>query len=127
VKCFRPARQGSGARRFEPFGIPYVGFLFRCASDPLHGGLIAIFQATGKIAPDDKAQGRALMKGLLARGTDLRAPGSWMGSASRGPYISYLSGGGSVGEYKVLVLTERLPKHPQTREGNLRMERGQVR
>jgi hypothetical protein len=31
-----PARQERGVRRFEPFGIPYVGFLFRCASDPIH-------------------------------------------------------------------------------------------
>jgi hypothetical protein len=67
------------------------------------------------------------MRGLLARGTDVRAPGAWQGSASRVPFISYLAGGGSLGSDKVLVLSGRLPTHPKTRDGNRRMDGGQVR
>jgi hypothetical protein len=95
--------------------------------DILHSGLTGIFQATGKSSPADKAQGKALMKGLVARGSDVKAPGPWQGSASRVPFISYLAGGGSLGEDQVLVLSGRLPNHPKTRDGNPRMEGGQVR
>jgi hypothetical protein len=95
--------------------------------DILHTGLSAIFQVTGKTSAADKAQGRALIKGLVAHGIDVPAPGPWMGSASRVPYISYLSGGGAVNDDQVLVLSGRLPDHPRTLQGNPQMGGGQVR
>jgi hypothetical protein len=95
--------------------------------DIFHSGLTGIFQATGKYTLAEKARGKALMKGLLARGTDVKAPGPWQASASRVPFISYLAGGGSLGEDQVLILSGRLPNHPTTRNGNPRMEGGQVR
>jgi hypothetical protein len=95
--------------------------------DILHAGIVGIFQATGKTTPEDKLQGRALVKGFTAHGTDVPAPGPWMGSASRVPYISYLAGGGSLGPDKVLVLSGRLPRHPNTLNGDAIMTGGQVR
>jgi hypothetical protein len=110
--------------RMELPGQPIIWFR---ELDILHTGLSAIFQATGKTSTEDKAQGRALIKGLVAHGTDVPAPGPWMGSASRVPYISYLSGGGSVDEGQVLVFSGRLPQHPRTLNGDRRMQGGQVR
>jgi hypothetical protein len=95
--------------------------------DILHTGLVGVFQATGKIVPKDRAQGRALIKGLTAHGPDVPAPGSWGSSASRVPHISYLSGGGSIDRDQVLVLSGRLPRHPRTIQGTARMTGGQIR
>lgn len=118
-------------RRSDPeepsWNLPGESIAWSRELDILHSGLVGIYQATGKTSPADKAQGRALIKGLTAHGTDVPAPGAWAASASRVPFISYLAGGGSLGEDKVLVLTGRLPRHPRTRNGNPRMEGGQVR
>jgi hypothetical protein len=95
--------------------------------DILHTGLVGIFQATGKTRREDKKQGRELIRGLTAHGTDVPAPGPWASSASRVPFIAYLSGGGSIDRDQVLVLSGRLPSHPRTLNGNTRMADGQIR
>jgi hypothetical protein len=95
--------------------------------DILHTGLVGIFTATGKISSNDKRQGRSLIRGLTAHGTDVPPPGPWAASASRVPYISYLAGGGSLDRDQVLVLTGRLPRHPRTLNGDATMTAGQIR
>jgi len=95
--------------------------------DIFEDGLSAIFQRVGKTTPEDKAQGRALAKGLVARGADLPAPGYYMSSNSRVPYISYLGRGMSLGSGKLFVLTGTLPRYPRTRAGEARMGGGQLR
>lgn len=95
--------------------------------DILHTGMVGLFRTTGKTGPADKAQGRALIKGLTAHGTDVPPPGPWASSASRVPFISYLSGGASIDRDQVLILTGRLPRFPKTLDGTPRMTGGQVR
>ncbi|MCC5647868.1 hypothetical protein LC607_34185, partial [Nostoc sp. CHAB 5824] len=95
--------------------------------DILHTGLVGVFQSTGKLSKKDRAQGRALIKGLTAHGPDVPAPGQWAASASRVPHIAYLSGGGSIDRNQVLVLSGRLPRYPRTIEGAPRMTGGQIR
>ena len=90
--------------------------------DIFHTGLVGIFTAVGKTSPEDKAQGRALVRGLAAKAADLPEPGSAMSSNSRVPYISYLSRGLALEADHVAVLTGRLPSHPRTLDGNPTME-----
>lgn len=118
-------------RRSDPveasWNLPGPPIVWSRELDILHTGLVGIFQATGKTSPADKAQGRALIRGLTAHGTDVPSPGPWQCSASRVPYISYLSGGASLGSDQVLVLSGRLPRHPSTRQGAAKMQDGRVR
>jgi hypothetical protein len=95
--------------------------------DIFEDGIAAIFQRVGKTSEADKAQGRALIRGLVARGAELPAPGYYMSSNSRVPYISYLGRGMSLGPGRILVLTGTLPRFPRTRAGEARMGSGQVR
>ena len=95
--------------------------------DIFHGGIVGIYGGNGKTSPAEKAEGRALVKGIAARGGDLPPPGNSMSSNSRVPYIAYLSRGMSLDKEYVVVITGKLPTHPRTLRGNATMGTGQVR
>ena len=92
-----------------------------------NSGIIGLFQATGKTTAADKAQGRALVRGLTARGEDLPPPGDAMSSNSRVPYIAYLNRGLNLERGHVMAITGRMPRFPGTLAGQPRMAGGQVR
>ena len=86
-----------------------------------HGGITGIYAGNGLTSPEQKAEARALVKGLTARGGDLEPPGSDMSSNSRVPYISYLSRAMNLADGYVAVLTGKLPTFPPTLAGATRM------
>ncbi|WP_046243296.1 hypothetical protein [Hymenobacter terrenus] len=95
--------------------------------DIYHGLIGSIYQLVGKTTAAEKAEGRALVKGITSTGEDVPAPGNAMSSNSRVPYISYLSRGLNMDKDHVLVITGKLPKYPKTIQGEPVMAGGQVR
>jgi hypothetical protein len=95
--------------------------------DIFHGGIAAIYAGVGKTSPEEKAEGRALVKGIAAKGADLPPPGNAMSSNSRVPFISYLSRGLSLQNGYVAVITGTLPTFPKTLSGQAKMSKGQFR
>lgn len=120
-----PVRKNGPKAPLNPFEQKDFGWLRDL--DIFHGGIAVIYANVGKNSPAEKAEGRALVKGIAAKGGDLPQPNNSLSSNSRVPYISYLGRGLALEDNYVAVITGKLPTYPKTISGNKKMDVGQVR
>lgn len=113
-----------------PFLGPQLGWFKMFGILYLHAEARAYYQSKpwGKKDLDESKQKvRQIFKILFNQGADTPPPGNFGNAATECNYTAYLSRPMSLGREKVIVLTGKMPKFPQTRNGQRTMEGGEVR